>query len=293
MMLAPTTAPVRPVMRYHGGKWRLAPWIISHFPAHKVYVEPYGGAGSVLMRKPRAYAEVYNDRWDLIVDVFRVLRDVEQAAELERRIRMTPFARSEIEAIDSAAVLAETDPIERARMLIFRANAGFGSNAMNPDASTGFRATCRRAHTTPAHDWANYPNLIKSFTDRLRGVVIENRAAAQVMEAHDAPDTLHFVDPPYVHETRGRTEHKYAFEMSDDDHRALGATLKGLQGFVALCGYGCALYDEELFADWHRVTRLTQADGAQERTEVLWLNKAVHAALLAGRAQPELFEVSV
>lgn len=86
----------RPVMRYFGGKWKLAPWITSHFPPHRIYIEPFGGAASVLLQKQKAYAEVYNDRDGEVVNVFRCLRDPVRAAELERVIRLTPFARDEL-----------------------------------------------------------------------------------------------------------------------------------------------------------------------------------------------------
>ena len=86
---------MRPILRYFGGKWVLAEWIISNFPPHKVYVEPFGGAASVLLKKPRAYAEIYNDLNDEVVNVFKCARDNGQ--ELRRLLKLTPFARVEFD----------------------------------------------------------------------------------------------------------------------------------------------------------------------------------------------------
>ena len=114
---------------------------------------------------------------------------------------------------------------------------------------------------------------------RLRGVVIEQRDAAAVIRQHDSPGTLHYVDPPYPHGTRGTggRQRDYRHEMTDDDHRALAATLHAVEGRVVLSGYPCDLYDRELYADWHRVEKATLADGARKRTEVLWINPIARA----------------
>lgn len=274
------------MLRYHGGKYRLAPWIISHFPRHRIYVEPFGGGGSVLMRKERAYAEVYNDLWGDVVNVFRVMRDPTTASELRRSLELTPFAREEFEApwAEDAA------PVERARRTIFRSLAGFGSASTNAQHSTGFRASSNRSHTTPAHDWASYPAYIPAFVERLQGVVIEQRPAAKVIAQHDSPDTLFYVDPPYPLSTRNteRGNAHYAHELQDDDHRALAKQLRGVKGMVVLSGYGCPLYDEELYPDWRRYTKQALADGANPRTEVLWLNEAAVCRLLGVRQQMEV-----
>jgi len=261
----------RPALRYHGGKWMLAPWIIEHLPTHRVYVEPFGGAMSVLLRKPRSYAEVYNDLDGEVVSFFRVLQDPDTAFELLRRLRVTPFARDEFKL-----AYEKTDcPIETARRLLIRSFMGFGSDGHNDAAPTGFRANSKRSGTTPAHDWANLPVAHEHLTARLRGVVIENRDALQVMAQQDGPQTLHYVDPPYVHETRASNCKQYRHEMTGGDHEALLGFLKNLQGAVVLSGYNCDLYSDVL-TNWRRIDRAALADGALKRTESLWLNQAAN-----------------
>lgn len=252
----------RPIVRWHGGKWLLAHWIIGHFPAHRCYVEPYGGGGSVLLRKERSYAEVYNDLDGDIVNLFRVMRD--HGCELAEAVRLTPYSREDFRA----SYHAHTDQVEQARRLLVRCYMGFGTNAHGR--ITGFRANSNRSGTTPAHDWANFPAAIPAIIERLRGVVIENRPAIDVMRQHDSAKTLHYVDPPYLPETRDKGR-DYAHEMTQDDHVALSSALHSLRGAVVISGYRSPLYDE-LYADWIRVDRNALADGAKKRIESLWLS---------------------
>jgi len=284
-----TIAPKRPILRYHGGKWRLAPWIIGHFPSHRVYVEPFGGAASVLLRKARSYSEVYNDLDGDVVNLFRVLREPAKADELRRLLYLTPFARNEF----LRSYEESKDDIDRAHMMLCRAFMGHGSASMTREHRTGFRAQANKNGTTPARDWANFPEYIPAVVGRLRGVLIENRPAVQVIQKQDAPTTLSYCDPPYVSSTRrglriDSLDHRYKHEMTDDDHRELAGVLHAVQGMVVLSGYPCKLYDCELYSDWHRMECQHMADGARPRTEVVWLNPACSRALEACRSQLRL-----
>lgn len=283
--------PARPVMRYHGGKWRLAPWVIAHFPPHRIYVEPFGGAASVLMRKPRVWGEVYNDLDDNVVNCMRVLQDPASAAQLAKRVSLTAFSRTEFRA----AYGDQDSPVDRAWAMIVRSFMGFGSASMTRMHITGFRSNASRSGTIPAEDWKNWPAEIQRFVERLRGVVIECRAAEAVVRQHDKPETLIYADPPYPQGTRssltnknGNRGHYYRHDMNDDDHRALAEVLRACKGMVVLSGYPCELYDTELYPDWERFERSHMADGARPRTEVLWLNPGCSAALERHRAQPSL-----
>jgi DNA adenine methylase len=264
--------PQRPILRYHGGKWLLGEWIISHFPEHRVYVEPFGGAASVLLQKRRSYAEVYNDMSGELCNLFRVVRD--QGETLRQKLHLTPFSRDDYRE----SFKVSEDPVEQARRTVIRSMMGFGSNSFCRDIKSGFRSNSNRSGTTPAHDWTNYPECLPAIIERLRGVVIENRDGAEIMARHDRPDCLHYCDPPYVHDTRrymdAHGNHGYDHEMTDEDHRTLAAFLRTLKGMVIVSGYDCPLY-AEIYQGWRTERRKSLADGARKREETLWFSPNV------------------
>lgn len=271
---------IRPPLRYHGSKWRLAPWIISHFPPHRVYVEVFGGSAAVLLRKERSEVEIYNDLNDDLYNFFRVVRDRRAFRLLAKTLAMTGYARKEYDL----AYRKAHSRIERARRLVVRCFMGFGSNSGTVNTKSGFRAWDWNARNPNNLYWPKVPGSILVAHQRLQGVVIENRPALRLMQDQDSPTTLFYLDPPYVAESRSSWHNKRSygrFEMTDTDHRELAAAIRRLQGHVVLSGYHSPLY-EELFGDWPRVETETHTQGNAERvyrTEVLWMAPRTHEAL--------------
>lgn len=271
----------RPLIRYHGAKFRLAHWIISQMPNHTCYTEAFGGAAGVLLQKPRAYAEVYNDLDGDIVNLFEVLRDSSSRSELIEQLVLTPYSRADFESAWEPTI----NKIERARRVCIRAQMGFGS-AGATKGITGFRIDTKRQYGTAQSLWATYPEHLGIIGQRLSGVLIENRPAIQILKDHDAETTLHYVDPPYVMDTRydgAKSGRIYRHEMSDSDHQELLSTLLELKGMVMLSGYPSELYDDVLVG-WKRIdtsARISSGRGTGIRTECLCVNPAAQ--------QPDLF----
>jgi DNA adenine methylase len=265
-----TNAPTRPVCRYHGGKFRIRESILEHFPKHKVYVEPFGGAGSILMAKSPSNVEVYNDTEGNIVNLFRILRDPEQSRRLQENLELTPFSLTEF--MDCQYSIDKSDdPVENARRYLTVSLQCIGNKHRNE--RTGWRTATINYNGSPAVSFNNYPSQLPVFCARLKEVIIDSRPALEIFDIYDAPcGVLFYVDPPYMLGTRQLGYRKvYENEMSDDDHAQLLAKLKTLKGMVLLSGYRSELYDLEL-RDWKRVDIAARAQTNAPRTECLWIS---------------------
>lgn len=275
-----------PPLRYHGSKWRAAPWVIAAMPECELYVEAFGGGASVLLRRKRAIIEVYNDLDREVVNFFQVLRERPHA--LIRAIALTPFAHAE----QKMSMEPTNDPVEAARRFYVRSHLTISgptaqwNSGWRRQTKVSKRENGKGAMSPAAKTFMRTENLWQ-VAERLRGVCIEEMDALDLIRRYDRPETLFYVDPPYVHSTRVRmTNHAYAYEMTDDQHRELAAVLHGCRGMIVLSGYNCELY-EDLFGDWQRIDRDFRTNGNAGRlaTESIWLNPATVDALARQEAE--------
>ncbi|CAH8197215.1 DNA adenine methylase [Vibrio aestuarianus] len=265
-----------PIMRYHGAKFRLAPWVISHFPEHKCYVEPFGGAAGVLIQKPQSYAEVYNDLDDDVVNLFKVLRCPEQNLQLRELCALTPYSRKDFELAFEPC----EEPLEKARRMVVRATMGFGSAAATGGTS-GFRTDTKRKYATAMHLWQRYPDNLSLVCKRLQSVLVEHKPAIEVMRKHDGEETLHYCDPPYVPESRVKGNRYYQHEMTAQDHESLLKSTLELKGMIIISGYDSELYNDYL-SSWRKEeksARISAGRGTGKRVECLWISPSCQNAL--------------
>lgn len=267
----------RPALRYFGGKWLAGDWIVRNLPPHECYVEPFGGAASVLLKKPESPIEVYNDLDSDVVNFFQVLR--EQPTALIEQIRLTPFARAEQR--QSKKRDDTLSQLERARRMYVDSWQSFGMLATG--GGWRFMSELKRS-TIPAHDWVKVDHLY-AIAERFSQVQIESDDAVKVIARFDSPTTLFYVDPPYMHETRTVTA-GYRHEIDAAKHEELLTALNGVAGSVVLSGYDSDLYNDML-TGWERIERQiqTNATDARKATEVLWIKR-----LSDNNTQMEIFE---
>lgn len=110
------------ILKYPGGKWRIAQWIISYFPPYKVYCEPFFGSGAVFFTKPSVNIETINDIDGNVVNLFRVCREYPE--ELARALEFTPWSREEFL---NCAEMKTDDRIEWARRTLVRFHQSYGA----------------------------------------------------------------------------------------------------------------------------------------------------------------------
>lgn len=254
---------MKAIIKYPGSKWRLVRWIISHFPEHHSYVEPFFGSGAVFFNKPRSNIETVNDLDSDIVNLFDCIR--KDPERLAKAVYLTPYSR---EIYERAYQERPEDPFERALNLYIKLNQGHGFRTNGE--KVGWKNDVQgRERAYAARDWCSLPEKIITAADRLRGVQIEHMDALELIVRFNFENVLIYCDPPYVLSTRHGKQYKC--EMSDTDHIRLLELLLQHKGSVMISGYDSDLYNQML-AGWYKERQVVYSQAASQKQEVIWMN---------------------
>ena len=241
----------------------MANWIISFFPEHHSYLEPFFGSGAVFFNKPRSHIETVNDLDGNVVNLFDwIKKDPERLAH---EIYYTPYAR---QVYEDAFAVEPKDSFEKAVNFYIRLNMGHGFRTTGE--KVGWKNDVQgRERSYASQDWCNLPVKIIQAAERLRGVQIENRSAVELIERFNYENVLIYCDPPYMLQTRHGKQ--YRCEMDDSDHEILLHTLLQHRGPVLISGYDTALY-RDMLGDWNRYEKVSYSQTCSKKQEVLWMN---------------------
>ena len=257
----PTRKINRPPLRSRGGKWRIGPWILQHFPEHETYCEPFAGGASLLFRKEPSAFEIINDIDGDVTNYFQMLR--ERPKELVRALEFTPYAEQE----HAIAWKHHDDPLERARRFYIRCAVGWGASGKQ----SGFRV--QKASygwgKSVTSEFSQFRHLRRAAR-RLKNVQVMNRDALEVIERIDGPGAFFYCDPPYPVDARsGRLYRKEM--MAEEQHRELAETLHSIKGSAIISTGDSPLYSD-LFRDWRCVERNALGEQHKVNVERLYLS---------------------
>lgn len=223
-------------INWFGGKYYMASDIIQLFPKHSLFVEGFGGAGHIILKKTPSAMEVYNDIHSGLYLFFKLLRD--ENKELIRKIQLTPYSREEFLNC-RGSWQKEIDDVEKVRKFYVETMQSVGG-------SGGWcyaKSKSRRGMCQSVSRWlGNVDENLIDVVDRLRELQIDHLDILNLIDKYDGENTLFYLDPPYIHDTRTSSK-MYEHEMSNEKHCELVNRLLRVVGNVVLSGYNHEIYN--------------------------------------------------
>ena len=263
---------------YPGGKSRSVKYILEYLPHSKIYVEPFGGSAAVMLSKPRCELDVFNDRYSGVVSFYRCMRNKEKVDRLMEMIDLSIHSREDFIKFRNTWEDVNDD-VDRAFRWYYTMSYSFGSLGRNFGRSTNSNSMAGKIR--------NNLYLFPKIHERFKKIQVENQDWHNCMVDYDGPDTVFYVDPPYI----DGDQHIYKNTMKRDEHYKLLDVIFNLEGFVAVSGYSNPIYENQKWdyrREWNSfvsIQSMAYAEGNNKKElkglekrrsakEVLWIKDA-------------------
>ena len=257
-------------IKYFGGKGTMANSIAVHFPvpsSYTTYVEPFGGGATMLLSQPIGHVEIYNDIYENVYSLFKVLSDKTMFEEFKHKCDL---------ALYSSQIKAELKlDLESKLTLVDRAFAFWYVNRTSYNGVGGMNIMkiIRRGMSKSTSDFLSSVDRLKEIHDRLSAVIVLNEDSIRLIKKMDADNAFMYLDPPYHPSTRSSGD--YVHDYTEQDHENLISAVLTLKGKVLLSGYDCQAYDRLLTKFTKVKFDVSMLDGnnaVKLKEETLWKN---------------------
>ncbi|WP_455756468.1 DNA adenine methylase [Sulfurimonas sp.] len=217
-----------------GGKSKLAKDIVGLIPYnHTTYVEVFGGALSVFYAKEKSKLEVVNDINSQLVNLHRSIRTNPQTLSIY--LNQLLVSREIFDDIRHKRMKPRNN-IEAAAFYLYQLTQSFGSKGDN-------FAMSAKSGRKPKDLYKSY----KKWSDRLKGVTVENKSFQDLIPLYDKEDVFFYVDPPYV---ATESYYKNTGGFGIEEHKQLAVLLSNVKGRFLLSYNDCELV-RELYKDFN------------------------------------------
>lgn len=244
---------------YCGSKTRIMPWLLRHFPAHSLFLEPFCGSARVLLAKTPSPAELISDLDPYVINFWQQVRDnwhllkFRCLYDFDRQFFL--FARKH---------LWTDDRLEAARRFYA---------ATKPT----YKGLPKTVTFDPCKQGSFFAGLnkLEAVSKRLKAVRIERCSYETALLLNDHAEAFAYLDPPY-HPDTWANPNAYRMSFSAAQHSELLSLVRSLNSKVMLSGHDHPEYRRAL-CDWNMkrrrtFTRLGSDHQTASRTEFIWTN---------------------
>ena len=180
---------------YYGGKLSIIQHLLDMVPVHEVYTETFFGGGTLFWAKAPAKNETINDRLDIVVNFYRVLKL--KYKPLKRLIDATCYSRSEHQKAYRIFSDKRYSDVQRAWAFWMRANFSFSKKL-----DGGIQYSNHMCSVHPEVMRNKKIEFNELLARRIEGAYIENNDALTVLQSRNVKSAFHYLDPPYFHGTK-------------------------------------------------------------------------------------------
>jgi DNA adenine methylase len=202
---------MKPFLCRAGTKKDIADKLISMFPKHEIYVEPFIGGGAVFFKKEPSKYEVINDLDKGIIDTYKTIKKIKKfnfRKDLNTIKKIEDFYKQPI----------KTDADYLTHQKINYCNAFSGQLVDHYKTVSGIYR--------PSNPYSTLQN-IEEYKQRLKNVKIYNQSYEKIINKFDGPDTFFYLDPPYM-------DAKLIYKHGTFDYEELFNILKNIKGTFLL-----------------------------------------------------------